>query len=88
MLMKGPIEATIALKSEPRSGIVSYFFCQSTDSRLENAVSVLRWLLNLLVSQQRTRIQHLRKRYDAAGRPFFEDINSLYALWTILIDIT
>jgi NACHT domain len=88
MLMIGLIkELSRQLESEPGSGILSYFFCQSTDSRLNNAVSVLRGLIYLLVSQQRTLIQHLRKRYDTAGQRFFEDTNTFYALSAILSDM-
>jgi hypothetical protein len=88
MLMIGLIEElSRQLESEPGLGILSYFFCQSTDSRLNNAVSVLRGLIYLLVSQHRSLIQHLRKRYDIAGQRFFEDINTFYALSAILSDM-
>src|SRR5271156_3091467 len=46
------------LKANPPSSIVSYFFCQSTDSRLNNAVSVLKGLISLLVTQKRDLIGH------------------------------
>ena len=75
------------LKSNPGSGILSYFFCQSTDPRLNNAVSVLRGLIYLLVVEQETLIKHLRKRYDISGRQLFEDANAFYALSAILSDM-
>lgn len=38
-------------KSMGATGLLSYFFCQATDSRINNATAVLRGLLYLLVSQ-------------------------------------
>ncbi|KAI9777756.1 MAG: hypothetical protein M1839_008551 [Geoglossum umbratile] len=69
------------------SCVLSYFFCQSTNSRLNNAVAVLRGLIYLLVVKQTTLIRHLRKRYDTAGVQLFEGPNTLYALSAILSDM-
>ena len=88
MLMIGLIrELSKQIEREPGSGILSYFFFQSTDSRLNNAVSVLRGLIYLLVVQQKSLIQYLRVRYDTAGSRFFEDTNTFYALSEILLDM-
>ena len=67
--------------------ILSYFFCQATDSRLNNATAVLRGLIYLLLVQQRSLITHLRKKYDHAGRRLFEDANAFYALSEIFRDM-
>jgi NACHT domain len=80
-------ELSKQLKDKPGSGVLSYFFCQSTDLRLNNAVSVLKGLIYLLVDQQKTLVRHLRKYYDTSGPPLFEDVNALYALSAILADI-
>ncbi|KAM7190941.1 hypothetical protein V8F33_009174 [Rhypophila sp. PSN 637] len=40
-------------------GNLAYFFCQATDSRINNATSVLRGLLYLLVQQQPRLLSHL-----------------------------
>jgi hypothetical protein len=88
MLMIGLVEElSRQLELEPRSGILSDFFCQGTEARLNNAVSVLRGLIYLLVDQQKNLIRHVRKRYDTSGRQLFEDGNALYALSAILSDI-
>lgn len=79
MLMIGLIEELLGqLKATPGSGILSYFFCQGTDSRLNNAASILKGLIYLLVDQQMAFIRHLQKRYDPKERQFSENINSLY----------
>jgi hypothetical protein len=85
MLMMGLIKEQ--LESKHKLGILSYFFCQATDPSLNNAVSVLRGLIYLLVDQQKDLIQHLRRKYDTSGRPLFEDSNAFFALSAILSDI-
>lgn len=75
------------LKDKTRSGILSYFFCQSTDSRLNNSISVLKGLIYLLVIQKKGLIRHVRKRYDEVQDRIFEGPNALYALRATLLDI-
>ncbi|KAL7755657.1 hypothetical protein ACKLNR_014184 [Fusarium oxysporum f. sp. zingiberi] len=67
--------------------LLSYFFCQGTDSRINNATAVLRGLIYLLVVQQSSLIPHLRKKYDHAGKGLFEDVNAWWALSEIFADI-
>jgi hypothetical protein len=89
---KGKTMMTIALISEitkrltfrPESGILSYFFCQSTSADLNGAVAVLRGLVYQLVIQERSLLHILQKRYDEAGKRLFEGSNALYALRGIL----
>jgi hypothetical protein len=82
----GPIVEKLIPKF--RSCIVSYFFCQRTDSRLNNAVSVLKGLIYLLVIQGKSLIRHIKKRCDGNdGRQVFDGPNAVYALRTILRDI-
>jgi hypothetical protein len=74
-------------KSLPRSTLLSYFFCQATDSRINSATAVLRGLLYMLVSQQPSLISHVRKKYDHAGKTLFEDANAWVALTEIWADV-
>ncbi|OCL00979.1 beta transducin-like protein HET-D2Y, partial [Cenococcum geophilum 1.58] len=66
-----------------KTDLLSYFFCQATDSRINNATAVLRGLVYLLVDQQPSLISHIRKKHDQAGKSLFEDANS----WVALSDI-
>jgi hypothetical protein len=78
-------------KSICASVLLSYFFCQGTDSRLNNATAVLRGLVYQLLIQQRFLISHLREEYDKAGRWLFEDTNAFVALsktFTKMLDDT
>lgn len=52
----------------PKFHLLSYFFCQATDSRINNAVAVLRGLIFLLVDQQPSLVSHIRKQYDHVRR--------------------
>lgn len=69
--------------SSPQSTNLSYFFCQATDSRLNNATAVLRGLLFMLVYQQPSLVSYVRRRYDYAGKSLFEDTNA----WVVLVGI-
>jgi NACHT domain/Heterokaryon incompatibility protein (HET) len=73
--------------SMAKSDLFSYFFCQATDSRINNATAVLRGLIYLLVYQQPSLITHIRKKYDHAGKKLFEDANAWTALSEIFTDI-
>jgi N-terminal domain of NWD NACHT-NTPase/NACHT domain len=75
------------------TGLPSFFFCQATDSQLNNAIAVLRGLIYLLIVQQKSLdqtsslISYVRKKYDDADRQLFEDTNAFYALSQIFKDI-
>jgi hypothetical protein len=69
--------------SMPQSAILSYFFCQATDARINSATAVLRGLLHMLVTQQPSLASHIRKKYDCAGKALFEDAN----VWVVLAEI-
>ncbi|KAL4744666.1 WD40-repeat-containing domain protein [Aspergillus terricola var. indicus] len=64
------------------SELLSFFFCQAADSRINNATAVLCCLIRQLVDQQPSLISHIRKRHDA-----YEDINSWYIMSQIFTDI-
>jgi hypothetical protein len=49
------------LKDEEAATLLSYFFCQATDSRINNAVAVLRGLIYLLIDQQPVLVSHVRQ---------------------------
>jgi hypothetical protein len=59
---------------------LSYFFCQGTDTTLNNATATLRSLIWLLLVQQPHLISHLRKKYKDSGPDLFKDRNAFYAL--------
>ena len=74
-------------KPMARTTLVSYFFCQATDARINNAIAVLRGLLYMLVNQHPSLASHVQKKYDHAGRALFEDTNAWVALSEILINM-
>ncbi|KAH0551763.1 hypothetical protein GP486_007019, partial [Trichoglossum hirsutum] len=74
-------------KSMAKADLLSYFFCQATDSRINNATAVLRGLMYLLVDQQPSLISHIRKKHDHVGKALFEDTNAWAALSEIFTNI-
>jgi hypothetical protein len=74
-------------KSIAKTDLLSYFFCQATDSRINNAAAVLRGLVFLLVDQQPSLVSHIREKHDHAGKTLFEDANAWYALSEIFTNI-
>ncbi|KAF2183357.1 NACHT-domain-containing protein, partial [Zopfia rhizophila CBS 207.26] len=73
--------------STAKRGLLSYFFCQATDSRINSATAVLRGLLYLLVNQQPSLVSHIQKKHDHARKALFEDANAWVALSEIFTDI-
>ena len=68
------------LEQQSAPAALAYFFCQGTDSRLNNATAVLKGLIYRLVMQQPLLITHLREKYDHQGPGLFQDVNAFVAL--------
>jgi hypothetical protein len=64
------------LRDKQATTLLSYFFCQATDDRINNASAALRGLIYLLINQQLLLISHMRKKYDYASKALFEDPNA------------
>lgn len=82
MLLCGIIdELSLATRSREKEAttLLSYFFCQASDARINNATAVLRGLIYLLAKQQPSLTSHIRDRYDE-GKPF----EGKAAWWTLL----
>lgn len=85
MLLCGIIDELSNFAHE--TSTVSFFFCQATDVRINNATAVLRGLIFMLVDQQPSLIFHVRRQYDKTGKQVFEDVNAWEALSEILTSI-
>ncbi|KAL4805677.1 hypothetical protein BDV18DRAFT_12049 [Aspergillus unguis] len=82
MLMIGIIKALLRqVQSEPSQSI-AYFLCQATDPKLNNATSILRSLVYMLIRQQPHLISHLQERYDTDPK-LFESGSAFYSLSAI-----
>ncbi|EAQ85429.1 hypothetical protein CHGG_09443 [Chaetomium globosum CBS 148.51] len=62
------------------SPALSFFFCQGTDTALNNATVVLRFLIWLLLLQQPCLISHLLQKYKDSSADLFRDKNAFIAL--------
>jgi hypothetical protein len=74
-------------ESADNSNLLSYFFCQATDARINNATAVLQGLLSLLISQHPSLISHVQKKQGPSGQSFVKDTNAWFALTEIFADI-
>jgi NACHT domain/TIR domain len=74
-------------KSTVKTGCLSFFFCDGTDVRINNATAVLRGLIYMLIDQQPSLIRYIRETYDHAGKALFEDVNAWVALSRIFANI-
>ncbi|KAF2683539.1 WD40 repeat-like protein [Lentithecium fluviatile CBS 122367] len=74
-------------KSKARADPLSFYFCQATDSRINNATAVLQGLLYMLVDQHPSLASHVRKKYDYVGKALFEDANAWVALAEIFTNV-
>ncbi|EPE08721.1 hypothetical protein F503_04308 [Ophiostoma piceae UAMH 11346] len=82
MLMSGII-ARFTKEQRP----VSYFFCQATDDRLNNAPGVLFGLLYCLLIRKPCLISHLRPTYEIQGRKMFDGVNAWDTLASIFTEM-
>ena len=73
--------------STVKTDLLSFFFCEGTDVRINNATAVLRGLIYMLVDQQPSLIRYIREKYDRAGKALFEDVNAWVALCGIFANI-
>ncbi|XP_014553192.1 hypothetical protein COCVIDRAFT_29563, partial [Bipolaris victoriae FI3] len=85
MLLCGIIDELQNLTPKPT--LISYFFCQATDTRINSATAVLRGLLYMLVHRQPSLASHVRRKHDHAGKSLFEDANAWVALTEIFADV-
>jgi len=74
-------------KSTAKSGLLLYFFCQGTDSQINNIMTVLHSLIYLLVKKQPLLISHLQKKYNQRNKEPFENVNVWFTLFKIFTNI-
>ncbi|KAJ5640336.1 uncharacterized protein N7484_008198 [Penicillium longicatenatum] len=85
MLLCGIIDELMRLFGDTAN--ISFFFCQATDVRINNATAVLRGLIYSLVEKQVSLLSYVQRLYDKAGKALFEDTNAWNALSRIFTDI-
>jgi hypothetical protein len=65
---------------DKETSLLSYFFCQATDSRINSATAVLRGLIYILIDQQPSLVPHVQKKYDQGAKKPFEGPNAWAAV--------
>ncbi|GFP58632.1 vegetative incompatibility protein HET-E-1 [Trichoderma asperellum] len=71
------------LQDQKANTLISYFFCQAADERINSATAVLRGLIYLVVKQQPLLVSHIQEKYKHGGEAIFKDVNA----WTALSEI-
>jgi len=79
MLLATVVEELEREQAASSGTVLSYFFCQATDEKLNNATGVLRGLIYLLCTQQPWLASHLHDRYDASVA-LLADANTFHVL--------
>lgn len=82
MLLCGIIEELMRLSSAQDGPPLSFFFCQATDDRINNATAILRGLIYHLAKQRRSLLAHVREAYDVSGEDLFK-VNAWFAMCRI-----
>ncbi|GFP54349.1 vegetative incompatibility protein HET-E-1 [Trichoderma asperellum] len=75
------------LRDQKANTLLSYFFCQAADERINSATAVLRGLIYLVVEQQPLLVSHVQKKYKHGGEALFKDANAWSALSEIFSNI-
>ncbi|KAL7799942.1 quinon protein alcohol dehydrogenase-like superfamily [Trichoderma ceciliae] len=81
MLLCGIVDS---LQKLAPSSLISFFFCQATDERINSSTAVLRGLIFLLVDQRRHLLKHVLERHARQGKSLFEPPSAWFALCSIL----
>jgi hypothetical protein len=89
MMAMALVEEILGRLQQPvaEKGILTYFFCQGTIDGLNDAISVLRGLIYVLVDERRDLLHHVARIYENEGSHLFEGFYGLCALWKLLLDI-
>ncbi|KAK2038282.1 NACHT-domain-containing protein, partial [Colletotrichum somersetense] len=78
MLLCGIIDELEATRAQGK--LLSYFFCQATDERLNTATAVLRGLIFMLLNHDPSLNSYVKEKYDKAGKALFQDANAWEAM--------
>lgn len=80
------LDASTRSGSLPQTRLISYFFCEATDTRLRSSTAVLKGLMYLLLDRHASLISTLEAKHKHTGKRLFDDsdINAFAALSDIL----
>ena len=86
MLLCGLIDVLPKLHTDI---VLAFVFCQANNAEMNDATSVLRGIIYMLVTERPTLLKHLRAKYDKSGKGLFQrtNRNSWFALVKVLSSI-
>ncbi|RYP50627.1 hypothetical protein DL768_003909 [Monosporascus sp. mg162] len=68
----GKLQPCTKLDKPSADSFLSFFFCQNSDDRLNNAVAILKGLIYLLLVQDSSLVSYLKNDYDRMGKEVFD----------------
>jgi hypothetical protein len=74
-------------RAQDKDTVVTYFFCQNADYKLNTIEAIIKGLIFRLISQQKDLKECVRRRWDTVTGRFDEDITAWRTLWSILLDM-
>jgi hypothetical protein len=83
MIMMG-LEKELSARVKSTGGILTYFFCQNTDEKLNHAVAIVKGLIFLLAMKMERLVKHLQVEVNPAWKDASRGVNAFYALWRVL----
>ncbi|KAK0751649.1 WD40-repeat-containing domain protein [Schizothecium vesticola] len=81
------LEPATKVRGAKSKTLLSYFFCQAPDPRINNAQAVLRGLLYLLVEQQPALLSYVQGTFEDTEESPSKGVNDWAALCTVLASV-
>lgn len=74
--------------SPSTNGLIGFFFCRSTNNRMNNAVDVLKGIIRTLWEQRQSLKEHVHHHWIEAEQKFDTNFNQVASLWNLLGTMT
>ncbi|KXX74227.1 Vegetative incompatibility protein HET-E-1 [Madurella mycetomatis] len=81
------LQSRTKLDHPATSSSLSFFFCQNTDNRLNNAVAILKGLIYLLLIQDVSLVSYLKSYCDRMGKEIFDVTNNNVNAFDVLSNV-
>lgn len=70
------------------NGLTGFFFCRSTDDRMNNAVDVLKGIIRTIWEQRQSLKEHVHHHWIKEEQKFDKDLDQVASLWNLLEKMT
>ncbi|KAG9520046.1 hypothetical protein KCV07_g4654, partial [Aureobasidium melanogenum] len=70
------------------NGLTGFFFCRSTDDRMNNAVDILKGIIRTLWEQRQSLKEHVHHHWVEEEQKFDTNLSQVASLWNLLVTMT